>query len=91
MQDRAFLRKVDFLPSKHCLYRRAKARLFGELDQQPDGSVRDSIFRVIQEDTDSFGGHPHATLRVFCKQLLEVLAADLLIMALEIHPSLAFR
>src|SRR2546430_6872631 len=68
-------RKVYFLPSKHRVYVRAKARLFRELDEELDGSVGDSIFRVIQEDTDSRSEEHTSELQsqsnLVCRLLLE--------------------
>src|SRR5256884_6093789 len=64
VQDRALLRKVDFLPSKHRVYVRAKARLYRELDEELDGSVGDSI--LDRKSTRLNSSHGYISYAVFC-------------------------
>ena len=44
MQDRSFLRDVDFLATKHGVDSFAQAGLLGELDEQPERLVVHPIF-----------------------------------------------
>src|SRR5438445_284918 len=53
--------------SKNRITDRTVQLLIQLAEEELDGSVGDSIFRVIQEDTDSFGSHPLAALRVLRK------------------------
>ena len=49
VQDRPMLRGVDFLPAEHRLDALAESTLGGQLQQQSQRLLGDSVLRVIEE------------------------------------------
>lgn len=91
VENGALLSEIDFISSKHRVDVRSQARFLGQLDEHLDGFVRNAILRVVQEDAYSLGRHPFAALGVLREEVSQMQAANLLVVGLEIFPSLPLR
>src|SRR5262249_14599037 len=77
--------------SEHGVHSRLQSGLLGELKQEFQGFVGDTILRVIEIDSDSLNRKPLAPLWIVGKELPHVQVADLRVMLLQCLPSRPVR
>ena len=83
MQHGALFRDVDFLSPEHGIDPCAQVGCLRQIEQQPEGLCGNAVFRVIEVDPGSLGGHVLAALRIVREEFSQVQIADLVVMAFE--------
>jgi hypothetical protein len=86
VKDGPILGTVDLFTAEHRFDARSQTGLFGQLTEQSQRFIRNSILRVIEIDPSRFGGHTLATFRVSSKKGAKMLFTNLLGVILEFFP-----
>src|SRR5215469_11339875 len=72
MQNCAIFRDIDLVTTKHGIDTLPQTTFFGQLNEQPECVVGDTILRIVEEQTHGFCRHSLATLWVISKELAQV-------------------
>ena len=91
VQHCAAFRDVDLLATKHCVATVSDTSLLGELYQQPNGFIGNSVLRVVEVKAGGLSSQSVAATGVIGKQLPQVDVFDLLVMRLQRMPRRRFR
>ena len=71
MENRTVLGDIDLLPGKHLVAMGLKATLLGEVNQELEGLVGNSVLGVVEEDPAGLGIQALTARRVSGKEFLE--------------------
>ena len=86
VEDGAVLGHVDPVAAEHRIGALRQARLVGQLDEQAQRLVRDTVLRVVEVEAGALGGEPLAARRVLGEEVAQVEIADLGVVLLERTP-----
>src|SRR5208282_1542074 len=91
VQHRAAFRDVDLLATKHCVTTVSNASLVGQLYQQPNGFIGNSVLRIVEVKAGSLSSQSLAAPGIAGKQLSQVDILKLLVVSLQRTPRRRFR
>ena len=83
VKNSPILRDVDLLAAEHGLNAFTEAALLGEIDEEADRLVRDTILRVVQVKAGTFGGQALAAKGIIGEERPQMHIADLPVMLLQ--------
>ena len=69
VQHCAAFREIDLLAAEHCVATNSDAPLLGQMDQQPNGFISNSILRVVEIKAGGLGSQSVAAAEITGKQL----------------------
>jgi hypothetical protein len=89
VQDGTVFRDVGLVTPEHGVDACAQARCLGQLQEEPEGFINDTVFRVIQEETHRLNRHTLTACGIIREELAEVQCPDLLMVGREGLPGWA--
>ena len=87
VEHRAVLGDVDLVAAEHRLDAVAQPGLLGELEQQTQGFIGDTVLGVVEIDAGGLASQPLPTLGVLGEELPQMQALHSLVVLLQRHPS----